>query len=150
MDPAPLRTQPDLGAAAPSADAGGASDHDWRQCLPAHDCAKGFFPQQDTGRLAGGIQGAQDSSFNAMKQRMTRFVDIVKADPAVARRGLHRQRRRDDDKHREDVYFIEASRRAQGQRRPVIGRLRRQLATVEGASLFLQSTQDLRVGGRAG
>ena len=39
---------------------------------------KGFFPQQDTGRLAGGIQGAQDSSFNAMKQRMTRFVDIVK------------------------------------------------------------------------
>src|SRR4029453_10457041 len=45
---------------------------------------KGFFPQQDTGRLAGGIQGAQDSSFTAMKQRMTRFVDIVKADPAVA------------------------------------------------------------------
>jgi multidrug efflux pump len=45
---------------------------------------KGFFPQQDTGRLAGGIQGAQDSSFIAMKQRMTRFVDIVRADPAVA------------------------------------------------------------------
>src|SRR6185295_10187358 len=45
---------------------------------------KGFFPQQDTGRLAGGIQGAQDSSFAAMKQRMSRFVDIVKADPAVA------------------------------------------------------------------
>src|SRR4029453_14265891 len=45
---------------------------------------KGFFPQQDTGRLAGGIQGAQDSSFTAMKQRMTAFVDVVKADPAVA------------------------------------------------------------------
>jgi multidrug efflux pump len=44
---------------------------------------KGFFPQQDTGRMAGGIQGAQDSSFSAMKQRMTAFVDIVKADPAV-------------------------------------------------------------------
>src|SRR5258705_3977222 len=45
---------------------------------------KGFFPQQDTGRLAGAIQGAQDSSFTAMKQRMTRFVDIIKADPAIA------------------------------------------------------------------
>ena len=45
---------------------------------------KGFFPQQDTGRLAGGIQGAQDSSFAAMRQRMARFVDIVKSDPGVA------------------------------------------------------------------
>ncbi len=45
---------------------------------------KGFFPQQDTGRLAGGIQGSQDSSFTAMRQRMARFVEIVKADPAVA------------------------------------------------------------------
>src|SRR6185295_17640235 len=45
---------------------------------------KGFFPQQDTGRLGGGIQGAQDSSFSAMKQRMTRFVEIVKNDAAVS------------------------------------------------------------------
>src|SRR5436190_11760285 len=45
---------------------------------------KGFFPQQDTGRLAGGIEGAQDSSFAAMRQRMARFVDIVKSDPGVA------------------------------------------------------------------
>src|ERR1041384_8088166 len=45
---------------------------------------KGFFPQRDTGRLAGGIQGAQDASFTAMRQRMARFVDIIKADPAVA------------------------------------------------------------------
>jgi multidrug efflux pump len=112
---------------------------------------KGFFPQQDTGRLAGGIQGAQDSSFNAMRQRMTRFVDIIKADPAVANvvaftgsgggtttntgRMFIALKPLDERKVSADA---------------VIGRLRRQLTTVEGASLFLQSTQDLRVGGRGG
>src|SRR5436190_14288009 len=49
---------------------------------------QGFFPQQDTGRLAGGIQGAQDSSFAAMRQRMARFVNIVKSDPGVVNGSL--------------------------------------------------------------
>ncbi len=71
---------------------------------------KGFFPQQDTGRLAGGIQGAQDSSFNAMKQRMTRFG----RSGGRKRCSLHRQRRRDHDKHWANVYCVEAARRTQG------------------------------------
>src|ERR1700733_7338452 len=44
---------------------------------------KGFFPQQDTGRIMGGILGAQDTSFLAMQAKLTQFIDIVKADPAV-------------------------------------------------------------------
>ena len=44
---------------------------------------KGFFPQQDTGRLMGAIQGTQDTSFQAMQGRMAQFVDIVRADPAI-------------------------------------------------------------------
>jgi len=44
---------------------------------------KGFFPQQDTGRLIGWIRGDQSSSFQAMQQKMTRLVEIVRSDPAV-------------------------------------------------------------------
>ena len=112
---------------------------------------KGFFPQQDTGRLAGGIQGAQDSSFNAMKQRMTRFVDIVKADPAVANVVAFTGSGGGTTTNTGRMFIALkplAERKLSAD--AVIGRLRRQVAEVEGASLFLQSTQDLRVGGRTG
>jgi multidrug efflux pump len=112
---------------------------------------KGFFPQQDTGRLAGGIQGAQDSSFNAMKQRMTRFVDIVKADPAVANVVAFTGSGGGTTTNTGRMFIALkplAERKVSAD--AIIGRLRRQLAVVEGASLFLQSTQDLRVGGRGG
>jgi multidrug efflux pump len=112
---------------------------------------KGFFPQQDTGRLAGGIQGAQDSSFTAMKQRMTRFVDIVKADPAVANVVAFTGSGGGTTTNTGRMFI---ALKPLGERKvradQVISRLRRQLTSVEGASLFLQSTQDLRVGGRAG
>jgi len=112
---------------------------------------KGFFPQQDTGRLSGGIQGAQDSSFTVMKQRMTAFVDIVKADPAVdaviAFTGSGGGTTTNTGRVFVSLKPLEERKVSADQ---VINRLRRQLATVEGASLFLQSTQDLRVGGRQG
>ena len=112
---------------------------------------KGFFPQQDTGRLAGGIQGAQDSSFTAMKQRMARFVDIIKADPAVANVVAFTGSGGGTTTNTGRMFISlkplnERGISADG----VIARLRRQLGTVEGASVFLQATQDLRVGGRTG
>ncbi|HEV2836809.1 MAG TPA: multidrug efflux RND transporter permease subunit [Pyrinomonadaceae bacterium] len=112
---------------------------------------KGFFPQQDTGRLAGGIQGAQDSSFTAMKQRMARFVDIIKADPAVADVVAFTGSGGGTTTNTGRMFISLkplAERKVSADE--IIRRLRRQLATVEGASLFLQSTQDLRVGGRGG
>ena len=45
---------------------------------------KGFFPQQDTGALNGTVQADEDTSFQAMQQRVSQFVDIVRRDPAVA------------------------------------------------------------------
>src|SRR5437764_1044333 len=45
---------------------------------------KGFFPQQDTGRLQGSVQAAQDISFQAMKSKMEQFLVIVMKDPAVS------------------------------------------------------------------
>src|SRR4029079_293713 len=44
---------------------------------------KGFFPQQDAGRLTGTIQADQDTSFQAMQGKLARFVDIVQHDPDV-------------------------------------------------------------------
>jgi len=112
---------------------------------------KGFFPQQDTGRLGGGIQGSQDSSFTAMKQRMTRFVDIIKADPAVSNVVAFTGSGGGTTTNTGRVFIaLKPLEERKVSAEQVIGRLRKQLATVEGATLFLQSTQDLRIGGRAG
>jgi len=112
---------------------------------------KGFFPQQDTGRLAGGIQGVQDSSFAAMKQRMTRFVDIIQSDPAVANVVAFTGSGGGTTTNTGRMFI---SLKPLAERKisadEIIRRLRRQLGTVEGASVFLQATQDLRVGGRGG
>jgi multidrug efflux pump len=112
---------------------------------------KGLFPQQDTGRIMGSIVGAQDSSFQAMQSRVARYVDIVRTDPAV----------------QDVVAFIGggggggAVTKGQmfvmlkplGARKisadQVINRLRPKLAKVKGATTYLQSAQDLRVGGRS-
>jgi multidrug efflux pump len=112
---------------------------------------KGFFPQQDTGRLGGGIQGAQDSSFTAMKERMERFVDIIKADPAVSNVVAFTGSGGGTTTNTGRMFIalkpLEERKVSADQ---VIARLRRQFTSVEGASLFLQATQDLRIGGRVG
>jgi multidrug efflux pump len=108
---------------------------------------KGFFPQQDTGRLSGSIQGDQSSSFQSMSKRVARFVDIVREDPAVenvvafAGGGTLNTGRM--------FVTLKASRARKLTADRVIARLRSKLGGVPGASLFLQSVQDLRIGGRS-
>ena len=109
---------------------------------------KGFFPQQDTGALTGSIQADQGTSFQAMQQRVSRFVDIVMSDPGVSDRARVRGRRRDPEL-RADVRQPQAAaasgcRRDRDHRPPS-----RQAASVPGAVLYLQAAQDLRIGGRA-
>jgi multidrug efflux pump len=110
---------------------------------------KGFFPQQDTGRMAGGIQGDQDASFQAMEQKMVRFVNIIKADPAVATVMAFTGGGAGTATNTGRVFI---SLKPLDERKvsadQIIKRLRPQLARVPGASLFLQPTQDLRIGGR--
>ena len=112
---------------------------------------KGFFPQQDNGRIAGVLVAAQDVSFQAIREKMARFVDIVKSDPAVeaatAFTGGGGGRGTTSNTGR---MFI--SLKPRGERKlsadEVIARLRPKLAQVPGATLFLQATQDVRLGGR--
>jgi multidrug efflux pump len=110
---------------------------------------KGFFPQQDTGRFSGLIQGDQDLSFTAMSQKMRQFTDIVMNDPAV-----------------DTVTAFTgggsggSTARMFGQLKPlserklsvdqVIARIRSKSAKIPGAALYLQAVQDLSVGGRFG
>jgi multidrug efflux pump len=108
---------------------------------------KGFFPQQDTGQINGGLRADQSISFQAMQEKLKQLVAIIKADPAVDT----------------VVGFTGGSRAGGGfmfinlkpvaQRSDsglaVIARLRPQLAKVTGISLFLNPVQDLRGGGRS-
>ncbi len=108
---------------------------------------KGFFPQQDTGRISGAVQAAQDISFPAMNTKMNQFVNIVIKNPDVltivgfagGNTALNQGR-----------MFITL--KPLGQRKKtadqVIGDLRKSLSVVPGATLFMQSAQDLTIGGR--
>jgi multidrug efflux pump len=107
---------------------------------------KGFFPQQDTGRLAGAIQADQDSSFQSTNALLRRLMAIVNADPAVANTvGFSGQGTANTAR-----LFIAlkplAERNASADQ--IIARLRPQLGRVPGATLYLQAAQDVRVGGR--
>jgi multidrug efflux pump len=110
---------------------------------------KGFFPQQDTGRLNGSIQAAQDISFTAMRQKLADLVDIVRQDPAVESvlgftgGGFGGTR---------NTGRVFASLKPLDERKinvdQVIARLRGKLSGVPGATLYLQAVQDVRIGGR--
>jgi multidrug efflux pump len=108
---------------------------------------KGFFPQQDTGRLTGSVQAAQDISFAAMKDKMTQFVNIVMKDPAVNTMVGFAGGNTSANTGRMFVTLKPLAERKVSADE-VIGRLRRKLAVVPGASLFMQSAQDLTIGGR--
>ena len=105
---------------------------------------KGFFPQQDTGGIVGGIQGPQDASFAVMNNSIRQLVGVVKKDPAVEN----------------VVGFVGSgnggfmfivlkpiSERVGAE--AVINRLRPKLNKLPVASVFLQAAQDLRIGGRS-
>ena len=108
---------------------------------------KGFFPQQDTGRLIGIIQADQRISFELMQQKLTQFVSIIKKDPAVETAvGF-------TGGGQINSGFMFVSLKPLDQRKlsadQMITRLRRELAVVPGATLYLQAVQDIRAGGRA-
>jgi multidrug efflux pump len=113
---------------------------------------KGFFPQQDTGRLSGQMQADQATSFQAMTDRMLQVVKTVMADPAVdtlnASTGAGGWGGGGTNAARMFVTLkpLEERKISSDQ---VIARLRPNLAKIAGVSLFLQSVQDLRIGGRS-
>jgi multidrug efflux pump len=108
---------------------------------------KGFFPQQDTGAIVGGVQGPQDSSFGAIYNAIQQIGKVIKSDPAVANvieftggQGAT------------NTAFVYIALKPLAERKvnaaDIINRLRPQLNRLPVASVFLQAAQDIRIGGR--
>jgi multidrug efflux pump len=108
---------------------------------------KGFFPQQDTGRMIGNVQADQAISFQAMRQKMTAFVNIVQQDPAVDTVTAYTG----GGQRNSGFMFVGLKPRSERKETAddIINRLRGKTARIPGAQLFLQSVQDIRVGGRS-
>ena len=107
---------------------------------------KGFFPQQDTGRMIGGIQADQSISFQLMEKKLSQLVNIIRRDPAVENIvGF-------TGGGQTNSGFVFVTLKPLSERKvsvmQVIGRLRPKLNEVAGARLFLQAVQDISVGGR--
>jgi hydrophobe/amphiphile efflux-1 (HAE1) family protein len=111
---------------------------------------KGFFPQQDTGFIIALSEASQDISYQAMIERQSRLVDIVRNDPgiegvisAVGAGGINQT-------VNNGRMFINLKPRDQrdASASQIIDRLRPKLAQIEGIALFMQASQDINVGGR--
>ena len=107
---------------------------------------KGFFPQQDTGRIMGMIRADQSISFQAMQKKLQRFLKLIEEDPAVASVvGFTGGGQRNNA----NVFLaLKPLTERKETVEDVIGRLRKRLSSEPGATLFLQAVQDIRIGGR--
>jgi multidrug efflux pump len=109
---------------------------------------KGFFPDVDNGMIFGGIRGDQSISFQSMQKKFQQFINIIKADPAVATVGGFAG---GQATNQGNVFVTLKPLRERGLSTPeVIDRMRPKLLNVAGARLFLQSGGGIRAGGRQG
>jgi multidrug efflux pump len=108
---------------------------------------KGFFPQQDTGAIVGGLQGPQDASFPLMDNSVKQLVGVIKSDLAVANVMAFT-----GGQGATNTGFIYISLKPLNERKigaaDIINRLRPKMNRLPVASAFLQAAQDLRIGGR--
>ena len=112
---------------------------------------KGFFPQQDTGAMVGGVQGPQDASFGVMNASIKALVECHQGRPGGGQREcLHRQQGGGGS----NGGFMYAALKPLDERKvsamEIINRLRPKMNRLPVASAFLQPAQDLRIGGRGG
>ena len=107
---------------------------------------KGFIPQQDTGRIFGGIRADQSSSFQSMQNRIVEFMAVVKADPAVD--NVTGFTGGGQSNFAEMFITLKPKKERDVSADQVVARLRIKLAKKAGARLFLVPVQDIRIGGR--
>ncbi|SEB13585.1 efflux RND transporter permease subunit [Variovorax sp. YR216] len=108
---------------------------------------KGFFPQQDTGFIFGSADAAQDSSSQAMHDRMLKLADIIRDDPDITSFGMQAGA----STFNSGNFFIGLRPKDEGRTASadeIIARLRPKLAPVQGITLYMQAGQDINVGGR--
>jgi multidrug efflux pump len=106
---------------------------------------KGFFPEQDTGSLQGGLRADQSISFQDMQKKLSRIVRIIREDPAVATVVAFTGGARAGGGF---LFATLKPKRERDSSRAIIARLRPKLAQVTGVRVFLNPAQDMRSGGR--
>src|SRR6202030_4279878 len=109
---------------------------------------KGFFPQQDNGLITATAEASQDISFAAMKAKMEVLVDIVKADPAVASTAMAIGGSGRAGNNGNLFITLKPRNQRDVNAQQIIARLRPKLDKGEGARLYMQAAQDVRLGGR--
>ena len=113
---------------------------------------KGFFPQQDTGRLQGNVQGQQHISYQAMAEKVKWFEEKVHADPAVAvvnvTLGYNAGGRVCTNNANMNIQLKDVNARGGITSDQVIARIRENTKDMAGAVLYLQNSQVIRIGGR--
>lgn len=110
---------------------------------------KGFFPEQDTGRIVGNIQTAQDISFQNMHSKLLEVMKIVQEDTDVTYVAAFTGGGHGSASNTARMFITLAPfEKRKATAREIIARLRKKLAHIPGASTFLQPVQDLRIGGR--
>jgi multidrug efflux pump len=113
---------------------------------------KGFFPQQDTGRLQGAVMGEQHISYQALVEKAKWFEEKVRVDPDVE--NVTMVAGTSGGGFGGNSAQINVQLKPVGVRKStsdqVVARLRRQTSGVPGATMFLQNSQDVRIGGRQG
>ncbi|HSY34170.1 MAG TPA: efflux RND transporter permease subunit [Acidobacteriaceae bacterium] len=112
-----------------------------------YTAALGFFPQQDTGVLNGGMQGPQDSSFAAMNKAVKRANEIIKSYPGVQNAIAFTGGQGATNAGFTFIALKPLNERTQSAAE-IINGLRPKLAQVPGAATYLQAVQDIRIGGR--
>ncbi len=116
---------------------------------------KGFFPQQDTGRLSGDIRGQQDVSFYALKPKANQIADIVAKEPGIANAMMFAGGGGPGGGGANSAHIFtslapDAERRKLGETpESIIADLRKKTAGFPGVTLFMQSAQELNIGGRS-
>jgi HAE1 family hydrophobic/amphiphilic exporter-1 len=109
---------------------------------------KGFFPQQDNGLITAASEAAQDISFADMKQHQEELGQIVQADPAVASIAMFIGGGGSALNTGRMFITLKPRNERDASAQQVIARLRPKLEKVQGARLFMQAAQDVRLGGR--
>jgi len=109
---------------------------------------KGFFPEQDTGRISGNIRASQDISFQAMSAKLAEIASIIDSDPDVENTLSFTGRRGSANNDGRIFISLKPFKERAISAQQIIGRLRKKLSGVVGAQTILQPVQDLRIGGR--
>jgi len=112
---------------------------------------KGFFPQQETERIVASLRADQNSSFAAMKKKLAQFVSIIEKDPDVADVAafIGSGGPGGNTSNTGSIFLIlKTPDQRKSTTAAVMARLRKNLAGITGANLFMQSSQDLSIGGR--